>query len=293
MNRKTRKATWVGLLFASPYLVIWIVFLLAPMLFGFFISLHEWDPLRGNTFIGFANYVELFSRGRFWNSFAVTWKFIAFVIPGIIVLGLTVALALQNPKVKAKSTVEGVFFFPYLLNVSIVSILWALMHDPDIGIIQVLFQRLGIDAPPLLTSQTWVIPMVALTTVWWLVGYRMVIFRAAIASIPRDLYESAWLEGASGWTILIRITLPLIRPALLFTIVLTTVGGMRTFGQILLMTAGGPGTSSEVLALYMYRVGFDFLEFGMAAAIGFIIFLVILIISLVLTRLMSLEGAMR
>jgi ABC-type sugar transport system permease subunit len=188
---------------------------------------------------------------------------------------------------------EAMLFFPYLLNVSIISIMWSLMHDPDVGLFTHFFSGFGINLPPLLNDPYLVIPMVALTTIWWLMGYRMVIFRAALASIPRPLYDAAALDGATSTRTFFAVTLPLLKPTLLFALVLTTVGGMRTFGQIILMTSGGPGTSSEVLAYYMYRLGFDFLQFGKAAAVGFILFTIIFSICMIFIRIFKLEGELR
>jgi ABC-type sugar transport system permease subunit len=282
-----------GFLFMLPYALLWVVFLFAPMLFGFYMSLHKWDPLMGSKFLGLKNYLDLFADRRFWNSFWVTWKFSFYVIPGIIAFSLGFALMLQKARFRGAKIVESVLFFPYLLNVSIVSIIWGLMHDPDVGILQYIFRRVGLDVPPLLNDPFWVIPMIALTTIWWLMGYRMVVFRAALASIPQDLYDAAAIDGAGPVRTFFTITLPLLKPTLLFTLVITTVGGMRTFGQVMLMTAGGPGVSSEVLALHMYRLGFDFIRFGKAAAVGFIIFFIIFVLSLVFLKILRLEGELR
>ncbi len=293
MRRKANAKIPEWLLFILPYGALWLTFLFGPLLFGFFISLHRWDPLRGNAFVGFENYAVLFARARFWNSFAVTWQFVVLVIPGVVLVGLLAAIALHFGRFRGKSAFESLLFFPYLLNVSIISIVWRLMHDPSIGIIRPLFARLGIALPPLLNSATWALPMVALTTIWWLAGYRMIIFRAAIASIPADLYESARLDGAGPFRTFFAITLPLLRPTLLFALVVTTVGGMRTFGQVIMMTAGGPGVATEVLALYMYRLAFDFADFGRAAAVGFVLFLMIFAVSMVLVRVLKLKGDLR
>lgn len=223
----------------------------------------------------------------------VTWRFILHVIPGIIVVALLGAVVLQFNRFRGSELFESLLFFPYLLNVSIISIIWALMNDPDIGIINVLFDRIGLDIPPLLTSQFWALLVIAFATVWWLSGYRMIVFRAALASIPQELFEAAKIDGSGPVRTFFSITLPLLKPTLLFTLVLTTVGGMRAFGQVILMTSGGPGSSSEVLALYMYRLGFDFLQFGMAAAVGFIIFVVVFVLSMVFVRVFKLEGELR
>jgi ABC-type sugar transport system permease subunit len=279
-----------GLLFILPYAILWVVFLFGPLVFGFIMSLYDWNPLRGNRFLGFANYSSLFSDHRFWNAFWVTWKFILMVIPGIIIVSLVAAIVLQFLRFSGAGVFQSLMFFPYLLNVSIVSILWALMNDPNIGLFQGIFQLFGLKSTALLAEQAWALPVIAVATIWWLVGYRMIIFQAALASIPNELFEAARLDGANAVRTFFAVTLPLMRPALLFALILTTIGGMRTFGQVILMTSGGPGTSTEVLALLMYRQAFEFTRFGTAAAVGFVIFVIIFVISMILVRTMRLEG---
>jgi ABC-type sugar transport system permease subunit len=187
----SRTQTAEGLLFILPYAILWVLFLFGPILYGFYISLHKWDPLAGSTFIGFKNYLDLFDDARFWNSFWVTWKYSLWVIPGIIAFGLGSALILQAGRFPGSAIFEGVLFFPYLLNVSIISIVWKLMLDPDVGVISQALRGLGIGVSALLNDEFWVIPMVALTTIWWLMGYRMLLFRASLASIPNEFYEAS------------------------------------------------------------------------------------------------------
>jgi multiple sugar transport system permease protein len=292
-RQRSRADLREGLLFITPYAVLWVLFLFGPLVFGFIISLHQWNPFSANEFLGFRNYLELFRTPRFWNSFFVTWRFVLMVIPGIIVVALAAALALHFLRFRGQSIFENVIFLPYLLNVSIVSIIWALMNDPDVGVIGHLLGRIGIDSQPLLASKVWVLPVIALATIWWLAGYRMIVFRAALSSIPGELYDSARIDGAGPFQTFFSITLPLLKPTLLFALIITTVGGMRTFGQVILMTSGGPGTSSEVLALYMYRQAFDFLSFGTAAAVGFILFVLIFVLSMTFIRFFRLDGDLR
>lgn len=164
------------------------------------------------------------------------------------------------------------------------------MNDPDIGILSHYLSKFGIIQQSLLSSRTWALPMIALATIWWLAGYRMIVFRAALSSIPLEIYEAAKIDGAKPLRTFFNITLPLIKPSLLFSLILTTVGGMRTFGQVVMMTSGGPGVSTEVMALQMYRLGFEYLDFGRAAAVGFIIFLMIFTISMGLVKGFKLGG---
>lgn len=283
----------VGLLFVLPYALLWAVFMIWPILYGFVISLHKWQPILGSEWVGFKHYADLWRTPRFWNAALNTGTFAALVIPLILGFGLAFALILHRRKVKGLAAVESALFFPYLLNVSIVSIVWMFLFDPDVGIVNYYLRRLGLSPPTFLNDPVWVIPAIALTTAWWLAGYRMVVFRAALQAIPEELFESAALDGAGPGRRLLHVTLPLLKPAMLFAAVLTLVGGLRTFGQVILMTGGGPGLSSEVLALYMYRLAFQFLNFGLAAAVGFILFGVIFVLSLLLFFALGFESELR
>lgn len=292
-NRKAWRRTALALAFIAPYFALWFTFMILPIGYGFYISLHEWNPILGSRFIGLDNYAALFATPRFWNSLSKTALYSAWVIPLILGFGLVFALMLHRARLPGAGLVEGALFFPYLLNVSVVSIVWMFLLDPNVGIVPYYTRLVGIDLPILLNNPVWVIPTIAAVTAWWLSGYRMVVFRAGLQSIPDELYECAALDGAGRWRSFLAITLPLLKPALLFAAVLTLVGGMRTFGQVIIMTGGGPGTSSEVLALYMYRLAFEFLRFGQAAAVGFILFALIFVMSLGLFRAMGFESELK
>lgn len=290
---ESRRKVLVGLAFASPYIAIWFVFMILPIGYGFFISLHDWNPMMGSEWLGFGNYIELFNRPRFWNSLYVTLEYSVYAVVLIMLFGLSFALLLHNSKVRGKTFVESALFFPYLLNVSVVSILWLFLLDPNVGIIPHYLEAAGILAPNFLNSPGWVILAISFVTAWWLAGYRMIVFRAGLQSIPEELYESAQLDGAGPIRSFFVITLPLLKPTLLFGLIITIVGGMRNVGQVMIMTEGGPGNSSEVLALYMYKLGFSFFKFGEAAAVGFILFAIVFLISLLIVRFIGLGSELR
>jgi ABC-type sugar transport system permease subunit len=291
-NEKTKNLI-IAMAFLAPYAALWFFFLVLPIGYGFFISLHKWNPVAGSVFIAFQNYSDLFANPRFWQSLKTTMVYSAYVIPLILGLGMGFALMLHRSRVKGATAIESVLFFPYLLNVSVISILWVFVLDPNVGIIPYYLRQAGISVPNFLNDPYWVIPTIAFVTAWWLCGYRMIVFRAGLNAIPDDLYESASLDGASRLRSFFNITLPLMKPSLLFAAILTLVGGLRAFGQVIIMTNGGPGTSSEVLALYMYRLAFEMFDFGQAAAVGFILMVIIFSISLILVALFGLESDLR
>lgn len=291
LKKRESRAQIVGILFILPYALFWGVFLVWPMIYGFFISLHVWDLLGSSTFVGLDNYVKLFHSARFWNAFFNTFEFVGIEVPLIILFGLIFAVLMQRISIRGSGFIEACLFFPYMLTVSIVSLVWKWLFEPKLGLVSYYSSEFGLHLPTFLIDRFWALPAIAIATVWWLAGYRMIIFKAAMEYIPSELYESAELDGAGGFRKFKHITLPLLRPALLFALILTIVSGFRVFGQVIMMTAGGPGQHSEVLALYMYRYAFDYLEMGQAAAVGFILLVLILIVTVVSFRLFGFESS--
>lgn len=292
-TKRSRRARsqLTGMLYVLPFALVWLAFLVWPVIYGFYISLWKWDPLRGSEFVGLRNYLNLFADARFWNATWNTLEFAAISIPLIVGFGLIFAVMLHNSRFKGKAFVEASLFFPYLLNVSIISLIWAWLVDPDYGIMLHVLRLLGWESvPAFLNHPLWVIPLIAVATGWWLSGYRTVVFRAALKDIPQSILESAEIDGANGWTRLTRIMIPLIKPAILFSVVLSALSAFSVLGQVLVMTEGGPGRSSEVLALYLYRLGFHYFRMGEAAAVGFLLFLLMLIVTIVAFRFLGLES---
>ncbi len=289
--RKARRSdTLVGILFLLPYLVLWVLFAIVPVIYGFYISLHKWNPMGASPFVGLDNYVQLFANLRFLSALKNTFIYAAWAIPLILALGLAFALLLKRGKVRGIGFIEGALFFPYLLNVSVVGIVWDFLLDPNVGIIPYYLREIGLPAPNFLNNPYLVLPTIAFVSAWWLCGYRMVVFRAGLNAIPDELYESSSLDGAGPIRQFFAITLPLMKPSILFAAILTLVAGLCMLGQVLIMTDGGPGTASEVLALFMYRTAFESFNFGQAAAVGFILFIIVFMISMVLIKVFGLKS---
>jgi ABC-type sugar transport system permease subunit len=285
-----RSETIVGILFLLPYFALWLLFSVFSVGYGFYMSLHKWNPMGKSIFIGLDNYVGLFTNDRFLNAVKDTFIYAAWAIPLTLILGMAFALLLRRARIRAVSAVEGALFFPYLLNVSVVGILWGFLLDPNVGIIPYYLKFIGISPPNFLNSPVLVLPTIAFVSSWWLCGYRMVVFRAGLNAIPDEIYESSLLDGAGPIRQFLHITLPLMRPSILFAAILTLVAGLCMLAQVLIMTNGGPGTSSEVMALYMYRLAFESFNFGAAAAAGFILFSLVFVISVGLVNILGLES---
>jgi len=278
-----------GLLFVFPYLLLWGTFVLWPLGYGIYLSLFDWHPIRGSKFVGLANYVALFKDVRFLNALSNSFKFAAMVVPLVSIVAFLFALLLWGWKGNRhlSSFAQAVFFFPYLLTVSVIAIAWRWLLDPDFGFVTFIFKYFRIPAPTFLSDPFWALPAVALATVWWLSGYRMVVFQAALGDIPQELFEVAILDGAHLNQMLFRVILPLMKPAILFSLVLTTISAFRTFGQVLMMTEGGPGRATEVLALYIYWNAFEYFRIGRAAAAGVVMLFVTLLLTLLGVKILG------
>ncbi|MBA7486918.1 Melibiose/raffinose/stachyose import permease protein MelD [subsurface metagenome] len=290
-----RHPTLEGLLYILPFIAVWAGFLAWPVVYGVYISLHNWQGMSGAEFLGAGNYRELFGDPRFWNALFNTLKFAGMVIPLIIGLGFLFALMLWGWGRTRKRTavVQSALFFPYLLTISLVALLWQWLMDTNYGLLGYALRLIGINAPPFLAEPLWVLPALAFVTAWWLAGYRMLVFQAGLEDIPNELFEAARIDGARPRHQFFHVILPLMKPSLLFSLVLTIMAGFRTFGQVLVMTEGGPGRSSEVLALYLYRVCFEYFQVGKAAAAAVVLLILVLIMTLLGVRLIGLRSELK
>lgn len=283
------------IMFILPFIALWAVFLAWPVLYGIILSLSKLEVSGSLRFIGFSNYMDLFREPRFWNAFKNTLVFALIVIPLIMGLGLLFAIVVWGwgDRRKGAGFIQSALFFPYLLTISIVSLTWLWLLDRDYGLVQHALRSIGFEAVSFLNNSKLVLPTLAFVTAWWLAGYRMLVFEAGLEDIPKELFDVAKIDGARPLQNFVNIVLPLLKPSLLFSLVLTIIAGFRTFGQVLVMTGGGPGRSSEVLALYMYRVGFEYFVPGKAAAAGVILLILIFIITLFGVRFIGLKSELQ
>jgi multiple sugar transport system permease protein len=206
--------------------------------------------------------------------------FVVLTVPTLVILGLALALGV-NRDVKGKTFLRTVFFSPYVLTVSVVSLVWAELYAPEYGPINYYLGMVMQNPPSWLNDFTLAMPAVALATIWWTVGFNFVILLAARQGVPERLYEAAKIDGATTWRAFKDITLPQMRSAIMFVITVQLIASFQVFGQVYIMTNGGPGDSTQSLVMYLYRMAFREQQFGYAAAIGYFLFVVLVAVSLV------------
>ena len=280
-----RAGLGTALVFVGPYLVLFCTFVLAPIVYGLWISLHQWDfLLPGKPFVGLQNYVDLFTGGSttsetFWNSMRATAIFTVLAVPLLMALPLALAVAL-NKKFKGRNAVRAIFFAPFVLGVAVIGLLWRYLLDPNVGVINYYLDALGFDRIPFTTATPWVWLALVVPTIWWTAGYNMVIFLAGLQDISPDLYEAAELDGASAWQRFRHVTLPGLRPVMIFVLTITILASANVFGQPYLITQGQPGGETRSAIMQIGEEGLRRFNMGSASAMSTVLTVVLLAISL-------------
>lgn len=270
---------WRGLLFVSPFMLLYAIILVFPLFRGMWLSLEQVDLFGDGHFVGAANYAMLAHDGIFVTSMLNTFKVALMIVPLLTVLALLLALAL-NSAGKGAALLRGVFFSSAVLSVTIVTLIWRFILAPDAGMLGDLWTWLGWTPLPFLSSEHLALPAIALTTIWWSMGLPMLLFLAGLQQIPQDMYEAAALDNASGWTTFWRITLPSLRRTVVLVVMLQTAAQLQLFGQSQLLTAGGPSGASRTAVLFLFEMAFAQWRLGYASAAAEVLFLIILAVTI-------------
>jgi multiple sugar transport system permease protein len=277
-------------LFLAPFLVLFLAFMVIPAVYGIWISLHDYNYLLpGKPFVGLDNYTTLFnSTSRdaepFWKSMRATGIFTVLSVPFLLVVPLGVALLL-NRAFPGRTFFRAIFFTPYVLGVAVIGVLFRFMLEPTIGVINYYLGVLHLPQPAWTTSMPWAWISLVGMTVWWTLGFNAIIYLAGLQDISADLYEAAEVDGANKWQQFRYITLPGLRPVLLFVLTVTILASANMFGQSYLVTQGGPANETRTAIMYIAQTGLREFRQGAAAAMGYILAVALILISLLNFRL--------
>jgi multiple sugar transport system permease protein len=276
-----------GYLFVLPYLVLFVAFLLLPLFYGLGLSFTQYEMASPAPakFVGLANYREAIDDPTFKRALTVTALFVVLCVPLTIGIALLLAVGLEKSDERWQKWFRLGLFAPTMITISVAGILWRWFYERDFGIFNAYLAHVGIQVP-WLTSTSWALPAIVIMTVWWTVGGPMVILQAGLKQIPQAYYEAAAIDGATGWRRFAFITLPLLRPVLLFVVVINVIGAFQIFGQPYIMTRGGPEQSTRVLVMYIYETAFNFYRMGYGSTMSWLLFLIILVFSVIQFRVL-------
>lgn len=268
-----------GFAFVGPFLFLYTAVLIWPLLLGIGISFHRADLFGARQWVGLGNYAAVLGDPVFHQALGNSLLLTLMIVPPLTVLALLLALAL-NRATRGAAIFRGIFFSSSVLSVTIVTLIWRFILTPDAGLVAEVLEALGREPIPFLSDQSLTLPSLAITTIWWSLGFPIMLFLAGLQQVPPDIYEAAALDRASRWQTFRHVTLPSIRRTLLLVVMLQTAAQLQLFGQAQLLTSGGPSGSSRTIVLYIFEVAFGRWELGYATAMAELLFAMILVVTL-------------
>lgn len=272
-----KRMMW-GYLLIAPQLIGLICFALIPVVYAFVLSFMKWDGFGAKQFIGFDNFITQLSSELFWKSMLNTAYYMILVIPLSIIISLIVAIALNN--IKGKNFYRVFYFMPQVTSSVSISVIWLWILNGHFGILNQALKFIGMSGPQWLTDTAWVMPAIAVVSIWWGLGYNMVIFLAGLQGIPQSYYEAAEIDGANKFQKFKHITLPQLSPTTFFVTIMSVIASFQVFDQAFVMTKGGPGKASYTLVYHIYDQAFVNFNMGQSSAAAVILFVIILTFTL-------------
>lgn len=279
-----RKEHIVGYLFILPNMVGIIIFVLVPVIIGLVLSFTKWDLLSPPIWTGIGNYRELLYDPLFWTSLKNTAYYVILTVPAFLTVPLLLAL-LVNKTLKGIEIFRAIYFIPVVTATTAISIVWKWLYNPEFGILNFILGLIGIPPKQWLNDPKLAMPCIAIMSVWHGMGYDMMIFLAGLKGIPTQLYEAAKIDGANRSQMFLWITLPLLTPTLFFLLVINLISSFQVFGEIYVMTNGGPGNATLTYNYFLYQNAFLWFKMGYAASLGYVLFLIIFILTLIQFKL--------
>lgn len=283
MRSKKKKYNIAPYLFIAPNFIGFCVFILIPVLVSFVVAFTDFNIFKGfgeSRFVGIENFTGMFADEWFLAALRNNLIYTVVTIP--VILGGSIVLAtVLNDKVYCRTVLRVMIFIPYIASVVAISVIWMLILNPSQGILNNFLRDLGMANPPgWLGDPKWALPAVILVGIWAGLGYNTIIYMSGLQSVPKNLYEAAKIDGASGIQLFFHITVPMLRNTTFFLLITNIIGSFQVFGQINIMTGGGPGNATTVLAHYIYLSGFRYHKMGYASAMAWFLLLIIFIVTL-------------
>lgn len=273
---------------AGPAVFLLLVLFFLPVLSVFVIALTDWQfGAHSLTFVGLANFREVFADAGFRASLLNTFIYVLIVVPGTLVLGLLIALLIESGK-SCRSFYRAIHFLPFMATLTAMAIAWEALLHPTIGLVNQTLAAFGLPTANWLRDENTALPVLAVIGIWQNLGYSMVLFLAGLKSIPQDLYDAANVDGADRWLDRLRaVTLPMLGPVSMFVVIVVALRAFESFDTVKVLTQGGPGHASELLLYTLYRESFEYLRTGYGAAVAVVFLAIVVTLTLVQTRIMD------
>lgn len=278
LNQRRRLAI-AGSIFVLPSIVLFVAFLAAPLVYSFYISFNKWSMLKDPVWLGLDNYRRIFDDDIFYRSLRNTIVFTVLFVPLVTVISLGTAVLL-NQGIRAKGIFKALIFIPVITPSVVVGVVWTYVYQPDLGLLNELLRNLHLPTSLWLGSQQLALPALVAVTIWQRFGWFMILFLAGLQDIPVELKEAAALDGASSRQSFLHVTVPLLRPTVVLVTVLAAISAFQVFDLVFIMTEGGPAYATQTLSYYIYTKAFRNFDMGYAAAMSYVLFVVLLVLTL-------------
>lgn len=276
LDNLSNNQKFAGWVFILPALVGTVIFIVIPVIFSFGLSFVKWDLLNPIQFVGFDNYIDIFSEPLFYKIltntivFALSTSILGVIIPLILA-------SILNAKIRGSEFYKTAYFLPFITPMIVIGVVWEWIFDPNIGILNNIL-RLNINW---LYDTHFAMLAMIIVSVWKLIGYNMVIFLSALSGISQSMFEAAKIDGANSFQTFKNVTVPLLSPTIFFVVIITAISSLQVFDLIYLMTQGGPLDSTNVLVYSIYKNAFEYFNAGKASAIAYVLFVIILVLTLI------------
>jgi multiple sugar transport system permease protein len=272
--------------FVLPALIVVLAVIIFPWAFTIWMSANEWTLGQGRSFVGLANYAHLWTDGRFWESLVHTLYYTVMSVVAPVVLGTFSALVF-NKRFPLRGFLRSIFVMPMMATPVAISLVWTMMFHPQLGVLNYLLSLVGIPAQEWIFNPRTVIPSLVAVETWQWTPLIMLIVLGGLASVPREPYESAEIDGANAWQQFRYLTLPMIAPFIMVATIIRTIDALKSFDIIYAMTQGGPGTASETINIYLFNTAFAYYNIGYSSAMVIVFFVLIIVLSMVLLMIRS------
>lgn len=275
------RQTAVSYAFLMPSLVFFVLFMIVPMLWTLYLSLFEGGILGKLKFVGIENYLTIFKNALFVTALKNTATYVVMVIPSVIAISLFIAALITDRFIRGKNFFKSTIFFPQLSPMVTCAVLWTFMIHPEFGLMNHVLNALGISSPNWLGDPRMALITITILELWRGIGFYVVTYVAALLAVPDDIYDAAEVDGATGLTRFFQITLPLIRPTLLFTLVMATIWNFQLFDSVYMLTRGAPANSTSTVVWYIYDNAFRFERIGRSSTMAVLLMVIIFVLSLI------------